>query len=60
MQVLSQLSYNPTVGPLFGPISEADIPVRTHRPDCSTGEFRVPRLAGSHQTRLAVSEARAY
>jgi hypothetical protein len=38
MQVLSQLSYNPTIGPLIG----ADIvaPARPgSSPSCSTGEF---------------------
>ena len=40
MQVLSQLSYNPTVGPLIG----EDIGRHPGRsPGCSTGEFRVLR-----------------
>ena len=56
MQVLSQLSYNPTVGPLFGPISEA-APAGLGRPGCSTGEFRAPLSAGSHHSRLAQDEA---
>ncbi len=37
MQVLSQLSYNPTIGPLVGVISVAIRPALT---GCSTGEFR--------------------
>ena len=40
MQVLSQLSYNPTVGPLVGAISVAIRPALT---GCSTGEFRARR-----------------
>jgi hypothetical protein len=36
MQVLSQLSYNPTVGPLVGAIPDAIRPALT---GCSTGEF---------------------
>src|SRR3989442_10860082 len=49
MQVLSQLSYNPTIGPLIGVLSDAsparlegDRPIRaaTVLPGCSTGEFR--------------------
>ena len=57
MQVLSQLSYNPTIGPLIGAIPDAR-PVR-FLPDCSAGEFRVldRRLAPS---RLAFIEACAY
>jgi NitT/TauT family transport system substrate-binding protein len=61
MQVLSQLSYNPTdfvIGPLVGVVSVASRPDSS--PDCSTGEFRVPALAGFHRSRLAVSEAHAY
>jgi hypothetical protein len=41
MQVLSQLSYNPTIGPLIG----ADIVAPSRpgsSPGCSAGEFRVP------------------
>jgi hypothetical protein len=61
MQVLSQLSYNPTssvIGPLDGALSVA---TRSDlSPGCSAGEFRVARLAGFHRSRLAVSEARAY
>jgi hypothetical protein len=48
MQVLSQLSYNPTVGPLIG----ADIvaPCRPgSSPGCSAGEFRVLVVAGFHR-----------
>ena len=48
MQVLSQLSYNPTVGPLIG----ADIVAPSRpgsSPGCSTGEFRVPFVAGFHR-----------
>lgn len=41
MQVLSQLSYNPTIGPLVGALSGATRPDSS--PDCSTGEFRAPR-----------------
>ncbi|HEY7452754.1 MAG TPA: hypothetical protein VIA02_09625 [Candidatus Limnocylindria bacterium] len=36
MQVLSQLSYNPTIGPLVGEISGATRPALT---GCSAGEF---------------------
>lgn len=48
MQVLSQLSYNPTVGPLIG----ADIVAPSRpgsTPSCSTGEFRVLLVAGFHR-----------
>ena len=45
MQVLSQLSYNPTVGPLVGALSGAIRPALT---GCSTGEFRVSAAAGFH------------
>ena len=43
MQVLSQLSYNPTdsVGPLVRP--DIGGRIRLGRPSCSAGEFRVPR-----------------
>jgi hypothetical protein len=55
MQVLSQLSYNPTdfVGPLVGPISEAG-PAQS--PELLDG--RVPRssFAGFHRSRLAVND----
>ncbi len=57
MQVLSQLSYNPTIGPLIGVLSGA---IRSGLADCSAGEFRVPSTAGFHQARLAEIEARAY
>ena len=55
MQVLSQLSYNPTVGPLVGGLSVATRPDSS--PGCSTGEFRAPLSAGSHHSRLAQDEA---
>ena len=55
MQVLSQLSYNPTIGPLVGALSGATRPDSS--PDCSTGEFRAPRTPASHRFRLAVNEA---
>ena len=57
MQVLSQLSYNPTVGPLIGAIPDAR-PVRfglTARRASSASP-----IAGSHLARLAVVEAYAY
>jgi hypothetical protein len=57
MQVLSQLSYNPTIGPLVGVVSGA---TRSALTDCSTGEFRVPSIAGFHPSRLAEIEAHAY
>ncbi len=57
MQVLSQLSYNPTIGPLVGVLSGA---TRSALTDCSTGEFRVPSIAGFHPSRLAEIEAHAY
>ncbi len=58
MQVLSQLSYNPTdsVGPLVGAVSVATRPGSS--PGCSTGEFRAPRSAGSHHPGSLVNEAR--
>jgi hypothetical protein len=46
MQVLSQLSYNPTVGPLVGALSGAIRPVFT---GCSSGEFRASSAAGFHR-----------
>jgi hypothetical protein len=57
MQVLSQLSYNPTIGPLVGVLSGA---IRSVLADCSTGEFRVLSTAGFHPSRLAVIEACTY
>lgn len=48
MQVLSQLSYNPTIDPLIG----ADIVAPSRpgsSPGCSAGEFRVPFVAGFHR-----------
>src|SRR5439155_6600432 len=57
MQVLSQLSYNPTVGPLIGAIPDAR-PVRfglTARRASSASP-----IAGSHLARLAAVETCAY
>ena len=57
MQVLSQLSYNPTcfasVHSLAW-ISDATRPDSS--PDCSAGEFRAPLTPGLHRSRLAVDE----
>ncbi len=57
MQVLSQLSYNPTcfasVHSLAW-ISDATRPDSS--PGCSTGEFRAPPTPGLHRSRLAVDE----
>jgi hypothetical protein len=73
MQVLSQLSYNPTVGPLIGVLSDA-CPARlegdlaaTVLPGCSSGEFRrcrspartVPGSLGSAQTGVLVPRQRS-
>ncbi len=57
MQVLSQLSYNPTdsVGPLVGAVSVATRPGLS--PDCSTGEFHAPRFTGFHHPGSLVNEA---
>ncbi len=58
MQVLSQLSYNPTdsVGPLVGALSVATRPGSS--PDCSTGEFRASRATGFHHPGSLVNEVR--
>jgi hypothetical protein len=56
MQVLSQLSYNPTdsVGPLVGAVSVATR--LGSSPGCSTGEFRAPRFTGFHRPGSLVNE----
>ncbi len=57
MQVLSQLSYNPTVGPLIG----ADIGRHSGRsPGCSTGEFCVVRRPASTIPARFLPERSAY
>ena len=58
MQVLSQLSYNPTdsVGPLVSAVSVATR--LGSSPGCSTGEFRAPRFTGFHCPGSLVNEAR--
>src|SRR5918995_4344338 len=58
MQVLSQLSYNPTIGPLVRP----DIGGRSRlgRPSCSAGEFRVPRAPASTDPGSLATRGSAY
>ena len=57
MQVLSQLSYNPTVGPLVGALSVASRPALT---GCSAGEFRAAVAAGFHRPGSLSGEECAY
>ena len=57
MQVLSQLSYNPTIGPLIG----ADIGRHPGRVSgCSAGEFGASAIAGLHHPGSLRIEAGAY
>jgi hypothetical protein len=57
MQVLSQLSYNPTIGPLIG-AALGRHPGRFG--GCSAGEFGVPAIAGLHLPGSLRIEADAY
>ena len=57
MQVLSQLSYNPTSVHSSALLSDA-IPAGCD--GCSTGEFRTPRIAGLHHPGSLRIEAGAY
>ncbi len=57
MQVLSQLSYNPTCFVSVHSLARISGATRPDSsPDCSTGEFRAPSTPGLHRSRLAVDE----
>ena len=57
MQVLSQLSYNPTCFVSVHSLARISGATRPDSsPDCSTGEFRAPPTPGLHRSRLAVDE----